>query len=127
MQKISLNGQWQAVCYTADGQAEFTFEGTVPGCVHTDLIGKKLPADLYYRDNAESCQWIEERDYTYTKTFSLTQVPQNAQLVFDGLDVYTDICLNGTHLGATDNMFISHSFPVSHVLKAGENTLCVRF
>ena len=127
MQKISLNGQWQAVCYTTDGQVDFTYEGTVPGCVHTDLIGTKLPADIFYRDNTESCQWIEQRDFAYTKTFSLSQIPQNARLVFDGLDVYTDIYLNGVHLGTTDNMFISHSFPVSHALKEGENALCVRF
>lgn len=36
MQKICLNGSWEGICFTEEGKKDFTFNGTVPGCVHTD-------------------------------------------------------------------------------------------
>ena len=125
--KKSLNGTWQGVCFGADGSEEFTFSGTVPGCVHTDLAGSRLPADLNWRDNADLCQWIEDKDWSYSREFTLEEVPENACLVFEGLDTYAEIFLNGLHLGSVDNMFIAHRFPVESRLRVGENTLSVRF
>ena len=122
---ISLNGQWQGICYR-DGE-EFSFTGTVPGCVHTDLQGSKLPEDLFYRDNAELCQWIETCDFRYTRTFTMDNLPESAALVFEGLDVYADITFNGAPLASTDNMFIDHRFDVTGLLQQGENTLSVYF
>lgn len=127
MTKIALNGTWQGTCLSGDGKEDFTFEGTVPGCVHTDLIGRHIPEDIFYRDNADRCQWIEDRDWKYTRRFQLDALPKKAQLVFEGLDTYADIVLNGVSLGAADNMFIPHRFDVSDTLRMGENTICVHF
>ncbi len=127
MTSISLNGHWNGSCISSDGKEEFLFSGTVPGCVHTDLAGNHIPKDIYYRNNADDCQWIEERDWKYTKTFQLDLLPKKAQLVFEGLDTYADIVLNGVSLGSTDNMFIPHRFDVSKALRVGENTLSVYF
>ncbi len=127
MKTISLNGAWMGSCLSADGKEAFAFSGSVPGCVHTDLMGSHIPLDLYYRDNADACQWIEDRDWKYTKTFCVATVPEKPWLVFDGLDTYADITLNGCVIGSADNMFIRHRFDVSGVLRAGENTLSVRF
>lgn len=124
--KIDLNGSWQGKCFSGNGEPVFSFLGTVPGCVHTDLMGDKIPADLYYRDNTDQCQWIEDRDWEYTKTFSAHKAG-HARLVFDGLDTYADICLNGRPVGSADNMFISHSFDVTDLLSEGENTVSVYF
>ena len=68
LDRIDLNGSWDGVCYR-DGES-FSFAGTVPGCAHTDLKGVKLPDDLFYRDNADSCQWLERCDFRYTRAFS---------------------------------------------------------
>ena len=40
--------------FSEDGKADFTFKGIVPGCVHSDLKGIKIPNELFYRDNAEN-------------------------------------------------------------------------
>lgn len=49
MQKISLNGAWQGVCYCENGNVDFKFDGTVPGCVHTDFINTKIiDYDIFY-------------------------------------------------------------------------------
>ena len=127
MKKISLNGQWKGNCIASDGSEKFSFSGTVPGCVHTDLLGSHIPKDIYYRNNTDECQWIENCDWKYEKTFTIDELPQAPELVFDGLDTYANIELNGVSLGYTDNMFISHRFNVGEILKKGENTLTVYF
>ncbi len=124
---IDLNGKWEAKCLSADKNTEFTFTGTVPGCVHTDLAGIKIPEDIYYRDNTDKCQWIEEKDWEYTKSFFIDAVPEKARLVFEGLDTYAEIYLNGKHIASADNMFISHKFDIENELKEGQNELRVYF
>lgn len=128
MQKISLNGTWNGICYLENGQKDFSFNGTVPGCVHTDLISENIiDYDIFYRDNAEKCQWIENRSFDYQTTFTVDEIPPKAELVFEGLDTYSNIYLNDMPLGDTDNMFIEHRFDVSSLIKKGENTLKVHF
>lgn len=124
MNQISLNGQWNATCYPKDGEA-FFFSAAVPGCAHTDLQGSKLPEDLFYRDNADSCQWIENCDFEYTRTFYLEELPEKAILVFEGLDTYAEIYVNGCPVQCANNMFIEHRLDVLSDLKKGENTVCV--
>lgn len=127
MDITSLNGKWTGKCIPTDGREEFTFNADVPGCVHTDFINEGIINDIYYRNNSEGCQWIENCGFIYSREFRLQEIPHNAKLVFEGLDTYTEIFLNGESIGKTDNMFISHSFDIKNILKTGENTLSVHF
>lgn len=127
MKTISLNGLWQGECLEASGANKFNFVGTVPGCVHTDIAGEYIPKNIFYRNCADDCRWIEECNWRYTKTFNLKRIPEIARLVFEVLDTYADIFLNGVYIACVDNMFISHSFEVKHLLRKGENTVCVHF
>lgn len=126
MKKIDLNGIWQARCFE-DGKQKFEFSGSVPGCVHTDLLGTHIDKDIYYRDNTENCQWIENCDFEYTKEFTLDTVPSFANLVFCGLDTYADIFVNGKKIAYTENMFIEHTFSVAEHLQVGKNNITVYF
>ena len=121
-----LNGTWKLTGADAAGNP-LCLDGTVPGCVHTDLIAAGLLPDLFWRDNSKTCQWIENQDFTYSKTFTVEAMEPNAWLEFDGLDTYCDVYLNGQQIGAGDDMFISYEFPVDGVLRHGENLLEVRF
>ena len=123
---IDLGGKWQ-LCGTDKNGNALTLRATVPGCVHTDLLDAGVIARIYERDNAKDIQWIEERDFTYTRTFSLDTCAPNAYLEFDGLDTYCEIFLNGLKVGEADNMFVPHAFSVDGALKNGENVLEVRF
>ncbi len=123
---IDLNGLWTLTGTDEFGKA-LSLPGTVPGCVHTDLAANGIVGDFFWRDNSKKVQWIENHDFTYTKTFTLTEVAENAWLEFDGLDTYATILLNGKVVGETDNMHIPHAFQVDGLLKTGENTLEVRF
>ena len=124
---ISLCGKWNGVCLDEEQKFKFDFEGTVPGCVHTDLADSVLDYDIFYRDNADKCQWIEKMNWHYSRTFSLDKVHGNEEIVFKGLDVYCDVYLNGVLLGGCDNMFITHTFFVGDKLTLGENKVEVRF
>lgn len=127
MKKISLNGSWNGKCLAKEGEESFSFAGTVPGCVHTDLMGSRIDRNLYFRDNADACLWIESRDWEYSRSFVLEGPCADARLVFEGLDVYCKVFLNGVELGDCDDMHIAYSFAVGHLLRPGENTVSVRF
>ena len=103
-----------------------TIDATVPGCVHTDLINNGIIKDLFWRDNNLQYRWIEEGNYTYTCRFD-AEVSDDATLIFEGLDTYCNIYLNGVLLGSADNMFIPHEFFVGDKLKSNGNELRVDF
>lgn len=127
MERIDLCGSWQGRGQNASGTEEITFTGTVPGCVHTDLMPDHVAPDLYWRDQADTAQWIEKWNWSYAKVFQAERIEAGAVLCFEGLDVYCDVFLNGRHLGRCDDMFIPYSFSVDGILRQGENTLEVYF
>jgi beta-mannosidase len=103
---------------------------TVPGCVHTDLLNNKLIDDPFYRDNEQKLQWIGKTDWEYQTTFKVT--PEilrraNIDLVFEGLDTYANVFLNDESLLNTDNMFRTWRIDTKRLLRAGANTLHIRF
>ncbi len=117
--RIDLCGEW--ILQDEQGAVH---KGIVPGCVHTDLFSKE---ELFYEMNSKNCRFIEEHDWKYTKKFFVEELFEKPVLIFEGLDTYCEVLLNGTSLGKTDNMFIPHRFSVEGILKAGENELEVQF
>ncbi len=123
---MDLNGNWILSGNDQYGNL-ITIPATVPGCVHIDLKNNGIIGDMYFRDNSKLVQWIENNDYTYTKTFSIDEIFDNAYLEFDGLDTYCDILLNDTFIAHCENMHISYAFNVDGILKIGKNILTVKF
>ena len=122
MKRVYLTDGW---VLSGDG-FEGKIEARVPGCVHTDLMNAGIIANPLYRDNNEKCQWIENGNYTYTTRFAAKRA-EGVRLVFEGLDTYADIFLNGRWVGESHNMFIPHSFDVEGAIVDGENLLEVKF
>lgn len=116
-EKTDLCGKWRL---TGDDGKQY--DATVPGCVHTDIIKE----NMFWRDNSEKVQWIEKHNWEYSRTFNLDEIGENAYIVFEGLDTYCDIYLNGKKIGECANMFIPHKLKADG-LKIGENTLTVHF
>lgn len=125
MKEIPLDGAWQGEGQSPEGET-LRFDGRVPGCVHADLLRAGVLTDLFWRDNAENCQWIERWDWRYEKTFDAPSC-EHAVLVFEGLDVYCEVFLNDRRIGEGDDMFVPHRFCVDEILRKGNNKLCVRF
>ncbi len=133
--KFSLNGDWMAESMPNPTLADryelsdsLRFTAHVPGSTLNDLILAGIaPKDIFWRDNAEAVQKYENYHWKYTKCFTLEEIRPYTELVFERLDTYCDIYLNGAHIAFCDNGYIEHRFGVEHQLKIGENTLEVYF
>ena len=103
---------------------------TVPGEVHTDLLNNKLIPDPFFRDNEKKLQWIEKKNWEYKTSFQVTPEAlkkNNAALVFDGLDTYATVYLNGKQILKANNMFRQWRVDVKKYLNPGTNKLVVVF
>lgn len=120
MKKIYLDSQW-----TLENAEIGKINATVPGCVHTDLINNGTIENIYWRDNNKNFQWIENCDWTYSCLFN-SPCDERATIVFEGIDTYSEIYLNGVKLGETDNMFIPYRFDVTDIISKENNLLQVK-
>ncbi|WP_366512785.1 sugar-binding domain-containing protein, partial [uncultured Chryseobacterium sp.] len=102
----------------------------VPGTVHLDLMDNHMIPDPYKDENEKKVQWLENEDWDYQTQFAISAKElgnKNIDLVFDGLDTFAEIYLNGKLLKKTDNMFRKWTVPAKQYLKQGENSLQIKF
>lgn len=127
-QVISLNGLWQAQGISPDGNT-LSLPAKVPGMIHVDLEREGHLPNMFWRDNAEQCQWVEDWTWIYRHTFTLDpSLPLDyCVLEFGGLDTYAEIKINQTFFARTQNAQIPHRFDASKFLHSGENTIEVVF
>lgn len=125
MVKLSLNGKW-----TASGGDFSNVKGTVPGCIHTDLLNNGLIEDPYYRDNESKYMHLGETDWSYEREFYVSEELldlDNITLMCYGLDTFSAISINGIEVDWTDNMFREWHFDVKDLLVLGENLIVIQF
>ncbi len=123
---IELNANWQFY-HTVNKK---WYPATVPGTIHTDLLANKLIPDPYYRDNESKLQWIDKADWEYKTVFNIDAkafAKKIIELVFDGLDTYADVYLNGRSILQADNMFRGWTVNVKGVAKKINNELIIKF
>jgi len=98
----------------------------VPGTVHTDLFASKLIPDPYVGAPEASLQWIGLADWEYRTRFDVPLAALQAarsELVFEGLDTFAEVWLNGEQVLSADNAFRSWHVPVQGKLHAKGNEL----
>lgn len=123
---IRLDGGWSF----AESRSGKWLSAEVPGTVHQDLLRHGLLPDPFYGTNEQKIQWVESKDWEYKTSFPLDESQcsrQAACLVFEGLDTYADVYLNGALILSSDNMFKGYSIEVKDMLRKGENRLHVVF
>lgn len=123
---IVLNTGWEF----SQAGTEKWMSAVVPGTVHQDLIRHELLPNPFYGTNEEKIQWVENEDWEYRTSFIVSEeqlARGGAQLIFEGLDTYADVYLNGSLLLKADNMFVGYTLPVKSVLRKGENHLQIYF
>ncbi|HLU45349.1 MAG TPA: hypothetical protein VKZ67_10070 [Natronosporangium sp.] len=127
-----LRDGWTVV--PANGPAPADLAGqpvpaTVPGCVHTDLLAAGLIPDPYLDDNEVRVGWIGRTDWRYQTRFQWRPELPGGQvdLVCAGLDTVATVVVNGEVVGRTANMHRGYRFPVTDLLRPGENSLSVEF
>lgn len=137
MNKIDLNGEWvfavAEVEHPGTTLADLERGGlkllacSVPGCLENDLQASGIlpPADLFAGKNILQAQRLERHHVWYGRRFS-AEVPSGTvpQLVFEGVDCFADVYLNGGLVGSIDNMLIPHSFSLEGLLR-NENEILV--
>lgn len=112
----SLSGQW--------------FPARVPGVVHTDLLANKLIEDPFWETNEIKLKWIERENWDYRTTFEITKEDlsfQHLEMVFEGLDTYADVFINGNKIISSINMFRAWRAEIRDLLRQGQNEVLVKF
>ncbi len=110
------------------GEEEW-YPANVPGTNFTDLLNNQLIPDPFDRSNESELQWIESRNWEYRTSFMLDEIPETgkAELIFEGLDTYADVYLNGNLILEASNMFVPWKCEVAEHLVQGENKLYLLF
>jgi beta-mannosidase len=106
------------------------YPAKIPGEVHVDLLSNKLIPDPFYRDQEKKVQWVEQANWEYQTTFTVGQSlfgQKHINLVFDGLDTYATVYLNGKLILKADNMFREWKVEVKKMIKQKDNKLVVHF
>jgi beta-mannosidase len=105
----------------------------VPGAVYQALVAAGRLQDPFYDQNERACAWVRDREWWYRTTFvceqaESLQADERLQLVFQGLDTFATIWLNGIKIGETRNMFREAVFDVTeYLLLNAPNTLALCF
>lgn len=137
---IILNATWQVrpeplsligmaglekVREAADGW----LSAAVPGEIHLDLIKAGRMPEPTVGTNMPECRWPETMSWWYRTTFDLGADFLNherQQLIFDGLDLYAQVFVNGQLAGEAADAFVPAVLDVRRYLRAGRNELVVR-
>jgi beta-mannosidase len=80
-----------------------------PSVIQMELLHKGIIEDFNIGENEHRMQWVGEVDWEYTCEFSSPadwSKSQHAELLFEGLDTFATIYMNGYKIGYSDNMFL---------------------
>eukprot|EP00741_Cyanophora_paradoxa_P023670 tig00021612_g22864.t1 len=100
----------------------------VPGTVQTDLLAAGRISDPYWGFNEREQRWIAQETWEYFLNFTIP-AEGSARLIFEGLDTFASVWLDGSPLGEASNAHRRWSFDLPHGPAAapGTHELRVRF
>ena len=140
MQALSLDGTWmvrpaafdcagEAGLAAVRGQTDGWLPAQVPGEIHLDLMRAGQMPEPSVSTHMPDCRWPEQKSWWYRTTFPVDATftaHERQTLVFDGLDLYAQVFVNGRLIGEAANAFVPARFEVQPWLRVGENELVVR-
>lgn len=101
----------------------------VPNDITKLLYEQNIIEEPYFGLNHRYLKEYLDEDYVYQTSFEVKEndVPENNELflAFNGVDLFSDIYLNGELLGSTDNMFKRYVYNVTEKIIIGKNELKV--
>ena len=123
----SLSKDWNLKTDTLN----INLQVNLPSEVHADLYKNGLIPHPYGEgDEEQQLQWIPQHIWDYSLTFDVDNdvfQKDNIELIFNGLDTYADVWLNGEKILHSENMFIRYEKDVKNLLKKRDNELKVHF
>jgi len=111
-------------------KADDWLPATVPGVVQTDLMALGLLEDPYIGVNEADAQWVGLSDWQYRTTLKLDEAilgKKHVDLIFEGLDTFAEVKVNGKPVLSADNMFRTWRVSVDGLLKEGDNLIEIDF
>ncbi len=129
---VDLDEGWQVRLVPGQAQAKEHpkaaewLPAKVPGTVQTDLMATGMVPDPFVSNNEGAIQWVGLSDWQYRGSFKIdaaTLAREHVELVFEGLDTYAEVRLNGKPLLTADNMFRRWRVNAKPLLKRGGNVL----
>ncbi|KIY44971.1 beta-mannosidase [Fistulina hepatica ATCC 64428] len=113
---------------TADG--EWLQTSSFPTSVHAELLKLKRIPDPFIGLHEWDVQWIGESQWAFKTTFTIDAdelIAPSIDAVFDGLDTFAVVELNGSKILDAYNQFLSYRVSVKPLLKEGTNELVLKF
>ena len=140
MDSIALDGPWwvRPEAFECAGETGLTevvrqqdrwLPAKVPGEVHLDLMRAGRMQNPSVGSNMPQCRWPETKSWWYRTTFTVGEeflCHERQPLVFDGLDLYAQVFLNGRLIGEAADAFVPAIFDAKPYLRPGRNDLVVR-
>ncbi|PSJ40009.1 beta-mannosidase [Sphingomonas deserti] len=137
LDRISLDGAWEIRVDPRDADAAKAhpreavwFPARVPGSVQQDLIAAERAPDPFKGINEAPIQWAGLSGWQYRRVIEVSPemlARDHLELVFDGLDTFATVSVNGTDLLTTGNAHRRWRVDAKPVLKAGRNELVIAF
>jgi beta-mannosidase len=121
----TLNSNWEFKQGDRTSKSDYLPANDLPTEVHLDLITHNKLPDPFKDLNELSARWVEDVPWTYKTTSPLH--PEQRQpgykhvLVFEGLDTFASVYVNGHLVLQSENMFVEHRVDISGFFSA-ENT-----
>ena len=122
----SLNQGWTLTGDTLD----INMQVDVPSVVQQSLYENGIIPHPYLGTVENDLLWISDHNWDYVLHFDVNRKlfeKENIELVFEGIDTYAEVFLNGKKLFFADNQFRSWKQRVNDLLKKKDNLLEVHF
>ncbi|CRK17853.1 hypothetical protein BN1723_011420 [Verticillium longisporum] len=128
----NLRSGWSFKQHDDDDPGAWLPVKTVPSQVHIDLLANKRIPDPFVDTNEQSVQWVAEKSWQYKLRLPAPAIhcPEDTStdLVFEGLDTFATVTLNGVEILKSENMHISNRVNVNKTWNSdNENVLEVLF
>lgn len=123
--KLSLNDNWEM---NRCGDTE-KFICNVPCSVYKTLIAEDKIDNPYWRENEYISTQICDDDYEFSNSFVVDKdiiLQEKILLVFEGVDTLSEVYLNNTLLGKTNNMHRIWSYDIKDIVVEGENNIILK-
>ncbi|EED20185.1 beta-mannosidase, putative [Talaromyces stipitatus ATCC 10500] len=103
---------------------------SIPSTAQQDLIANNKLENPYIGFNELKARWVNEKSWIYRHEFEQPEIPADATvaLVFDGLDTFASVTLDGQKILESDNMFMGYRVNITDILIAkGPHVLEIKF